>query len=264
MTKKCLTCKSTVIDDLETDVEDKVPLWYKKAGNYSLLPKLLNCNDKYNPHKNKLKKKKPEITEIKVKIPVNVKKKKWIFYWAALSKKETEVKGPEEAYGDESNSGLIRSDKKGNAILVLNCPQPYRVNNITYPRHVHYTTLTKDKVWSDKVKTIVVYCYLDKEQMEKSLKSKDHIIINALPEESFQEKSIKGTYNLPVESLNPSNATDKINDFMETHLKKYPNLNELIESNKLDKMDIPIITYCANEKCNASKELSTYIMNAGY
>ena len=40
----------------------------------------------------------------------------------------------------------------------------------------------------------------------------------------FQEKSIKGTYNLPVESLNPSNATDKINDFMETHLKKYPNL----------------------------------------
>ena len=42
MTKKCLDCKSTVIDDLESDMENEVPMWYKKAGNYSLLPKLLN------------------------------------------------------------------------------------------------------------------------------------------------------------------------------------------------------------------------------
>ena len=42
MSKKCLDCKSTIIDDLEADMENEVPLWYKKAGNYSLLPKLLN------------------------------------------------------------------------------------------------------------------------------------------------------------------------------------------------------------------------------
>ena len=41
MTKKCLDCKSNVIDDLESEMENEVPLWYKKAGNYSLLPKLL-------------------------------------------------------------------------------------------------------------------------------------------------------------------------------------------------------------------------------
>jgi len=46
MSKKCLTCKSTVIDDLESDMENEVPMWYKKAGNYSLLPRLLNNNDK--------------------------------------------------------------------------------------------------------------------------------------------------------------------------------------------------------------------------
>ena len=54
MSKKCLDCKSTIIDDLEADMENEVPLWYKKAGNYSLLPKLLNREDKFNPNKTDL------------------------------------------------------------------------------------------------------------------------------------------------------------------------------------------------------------------
>ena len=237
MSRKCLTCKSTVIDDLESDMENEIPLWYKKAGNYSLEPKLLNCNEEYNPNKTDLKKDTPEITEIEVKIPVEVEVFKkngkiegtWIFYWAALSHREVEINGPEAAYGDESNSGLIQSDDSGKAELVLNCPQPYRVNNITYPRHVHYTTLTKDNVWSLDIKTRVVYCHLDKDQFEKALKSKDHLIINALPEESFKERSIPGTYNLPNNILNPNNRDDKIKDFIEMTLPKYEDLVDLIE-----------------------------------
>ena len=61
------------------------------------------------------------------------------------------------------------------------------VNNITYPRHVHYTTLTEDNVWSNEIKTLVVYCHLDKEQFRKALQSKDHIIINALSEEEHEK-----------------------------------------------------------------------------
>ena len=251
MTKKCLTCKSTMINDLESGIENEVP-------------RLLNCDDKYNPNKTELKKKTPTISEIEVKIPIKSEKNTWIFYWASLPTKELEIKGREEAYGDESNSGLLETDKKGNATLILNCPQPYRVNNLTYPRHVHYTTLTKDNVWSDEIKTMVVYCHLDKDQFSKALQSKDHIIINALPEESFQEQKIEGTYNLPVESLNPSNRDDKVRDFIDTHIQKYPSLMDLIEQNKIDEKDIPIITYCQGHGCNASNELSTYIMNAGY
>ena len=251
MTKKCLTCKSTIIDELESGIDDDVP-------------RLLNCDDKYNPNKTELKKKTPTISEIEVKIPIKSEKNTWVFYWASLPKKEIEIKGREEAYGDESNSGLLETDSEGKATLILNCPQPYRVNNLTYPRHVHYTTLTKDNVWSDKIKTMVVYCYLDKEQFTKALQSKDHIIINALPEESFREQSIDGTYNLPVESLNPSNRDDKVNDFMDTHIKKYPDLMDLIETNKMDEKDIPIITYCQGHECSASKELANHIMNAGY
>ena len=103
MTKKCLTCKSTVIDDLESDMENEIPLWYKKAGNYSLLPSLLNCNDEYNPNKEELKEKTPSISEIEVKIPIQSEKNTWVFYWASLPMKDIEIKKPEESYGDESN-----------------------------------------------------------------------------------------------------------------------------------------------------------------
>ncbi len=269
MTKKCLDCKSTVIDDLEADMENEVPIWYKKAGNYSLLPKMLNCNDKFNPHKTELKEKKPEISEVRVEVPVKVDVDKgedgtWIFYWASLSTKELEINGPEAAYGDESNSGLVYSKKNGEATLVLNCPQPYRVDGITYPRHVHYTTLTEDKVWSYEIKTIVVYCHLDYKQMEKAVKSKDHIIINALSEESHDDQSIPDTLNLPVQTLNENNRNEKVEEFIERNIKNYPELEELIKQNKLDVKDVPIITYCAHEKCNASKTLAKHIMNAGY
>ena len=146
----------------------------------------------------------------------------WIFYWASLSNKELEINGPEAAYGDGSNSGLIKTNKEGNSKLILNCPQPYRVDGITYPRHVHYTTLTEDNVWSFDVKTIVVYCELDREQFEKTLKSKDHIIINALSEEDHNKKNIPDTLNLPVSSLNPNNRDDKVSNFIEQHIQKYP------------------------------------------
>ena len=264
MTKKCLDCKSSVIDDLESDMENEVPMWYKKAGNYSLLPKLLNCEDKFNPNKTELKRKTPEITEIEVKVDIKIKKNTWVFYWASLSNKEFEINGPEAAYGDGSNSGLLKTDKKGETKLILNCPQPYRVDGITYPRHVHYTTLTEDNVWSFDIKTIVVYCHLDKNQLKKAIDSKDHIVINALSEESFDEKSIPDTVNLPVGTLNANNSDEKVKSFIDSVLKKYPELEDLVEKEKIDSKDIPIITYCANKGCNASKELANHIMDAGY
>ncbi len=272
MAKKCLDCTSNAIDDLESDMDHEIPMWYKKAGNYSRLPKLLNREDKFNPNKTKLKEDPPEISEIEVRIPVEVevyekngkKEGTWIFYWAALSNKEIEINGPEAAYGDESNSGVTKSDKEGKAELVLNCPQPYRVEGISYPRHVHYTTVTKDNVWSLEVKTHVVYCHLDKEQFTKALKSKDHIIINALSEEDHNEKSIPETLNLPVGNLNKNNRGEKVQAFIEHNLKKYPDLEDLIDEDKISIKDVPIITYCADESCNASKNLANHIMNAGF
>ena len=108
MTKKCFDYKSKVIDDLESDMENVVPLWYKKEGNYSLLPKALNCDNKYNATKVDLKKETPRITDIEVKVPIKTKANTWVFYWAAQPQKDPKkINGPEKAYGKEKNSGFL-------------------------------------------------------------------------------------------------------------------------------------------------------------
>ena len=72
------------------------------------------------------------------------------------------------------------------------------------------------------------------------------------------------TFNLPVSTINENNREDKVSDFIEQHIKKYPELEELVKKEKLDIKDVPIITYCGGPECNASKNLAKHIMNAGY
>ena len=121
--KKCLTCKSKVIDDLESEMHKEIPEWYLKDGNYSLLPKVLTCNDKYNANKNDLVKETPNITDTEIKIPLEVSKNTWIFYWAADSNKNsTVIKNPQEAYNKNKNRGLLKSDN----ILPCMCPESIR------------------------------------------------------------------------------------------------------------------------------------------
>jgi rhodanese-related sulfurtransferase len=265
MVKKCLDCKSKLIDDLESDMENVVPLWYKKQGNYSLLPKALNCDNKYNPQKVDLKESTPEITDTEVKVSVKTKKDTWVFYWASQPQKDSKkINGPAEAYGKEKNSGLLKTGKKGEVDLVLNCPQPYKVDSITYPRHVHYVTLTDDEVWDTDVKTMVVTCHLTKDDLKDVLKAKTHFVINALPEISHSEKSIPDSLNLPVEDVTEKNRDKKIKDFIEDNIEHYPDLKELVNKKKLQLKDVPIVVYCANKECNASHNLLQHMMNSGF
>ena len=183
-------------------MHNEIPLWYKKSGNYSLLPHALNCNDKFNPNENELVEDPPKITSNELHIPINIKKKTWVYYWAANPKKNRhKINDPIKAYKNEKNSGLLESNKSGDVTLILNCPQPYRVDDVTYPAHVHYTTLIKEKdtyVWDLNVKTYSVYCSMPKKELIKVQKEGKHIIINALPEESYNEQHIPTSVNLPV------------------------------------------------------------------
>ena len=58
----------------------------------------------------------------------------------------------EKSYVNYNNHGLVKTDSKGKAKLVLNCPQIYSVDEVVYPRHIHYT-LKKDK-WDKKLQHI--------------------------------------------------------------------------------------------------------------
>ena len=69
MTKICLTCKVSKSMN-QAELEKVIPDWYKEIGNYSLLPPILNNNDKYNAQKTTLQLRKPDITDYEVKVDI--------------------------------------------------------------------------------------------------------------------------------------------------------------------------------------------------
>ena len=255
--KKCLTCKSKVIDDLESNMDNEIPEWYLKDGNYSLLPKVLTCEDKYNAIKNDLLEETPKITDTEVKVPIKISKNTWVFYWAADSNKNsTVIKNPQEAYNKNKNRGLLKSDDKGDIELILNTPQPYKVDGITYPRHLHYVTLKSNKTWDMNVKAIVVKSYVDKGRVKSILKSDDHIIIFALKGE---KDMIPGSISIPHDSNEGEKNKKK---FFLSQLKEEINSKEKLKG--IDHLDVPLLLYCGSKKCSASDKLFHQLIDAGF
>ena len=186
--RTCITCTAKGVS------KDKVPLWSKKDGVYSMLPKILNCSDKYNPNKTELKEETPEIVGQELTFSLKVEEtNRWLFYWAAEPGSSVEGDVPDEpaeSYGDESNRGLVKTDSRGDATLTLNCPKLYKEDATVYPRHVHYTVLTDDNVWSTTIGTYEIYCKVDLDFMKQVIKKKSYLILNALTQEQYDEKHI--------------------------------------------------------------------------
>ena len=256
--KPCLTCKVNIKANTASTNEKVIPDWMKKAGTYSLLPKQLNCMDKYNANKVDLVVEKPVISGTEVFLNVDgLSKNNWVFYWASdKSENNMEIKTPEEAYEKQQNHGLVETDNKGKTEFILNCPQPYKVDNVSYPRHIHFVELKEDKTWSDEVKTLDVYCNINKKRLKEIIQSNDHVIINSL--ESTKDM-IDTSVSMPyVDYEGEENYKKKMILDMKKFIKKRKELN------KMDILDIPIVVYCASEKCNASDKLIKMLTETGF
>ena len=258
MKKKCLTCEVDNISMSGETVfnENKIPDWYKKNGNYSLLPKILNCEDKYNANKNDLVPEYPDITNTEVRVPINDEKlkDKWIFYWAAnASKNPLIIKTPKEAYDTNQNRGLLELNSDGFGEMILNCPQPYKVDGITYPGHVHYVSLNADKTWDMNVLTKDIICYIDNDRLQDVIESRDHILVNA---SEIQDKEIK-SINITPESLNISNKKKKL--ILEIKKAKLT-LNKL---ESVDVLDVPIVLYTTSQN-DEIKNLMNHFLESGF
>ena len=121
MVKSCLTCR--VHQKMNDGV---IPKWYKDIGNDSLLPPILNRNDKYSlKNVSKFKKETPDISDISVSVDIDEEEpEKWLFYWASDPQESyTLINDPKTAYNNEDNHGLVKLDKDGEAEIKLNCPQ---------------------------------------------------------------------------------------------------------------------------------------------
>ena len=267
MGKICLTCEVTQKMN-KAELEKTIPDWYKEIGNYSLLPPFLNNNDKYNANKRTLQTIKPDITNYEVNIKLNEKSNTWICYWAAdYSKDFMKIKSAKEAYNKFKNHGLVKTNSSGDTTFVLNCPQPYSVDNITYPRHVHYCLLNRDNFWSDDIKTLVVSCKINFKMIREYNHKKCHFLINALPKDNYNRCHIPNSYNLPLSLIDRSSSQEKktiIKKFLEDNLSNYPRLNKSVKGEKLNIFNLPIVVYCAHSQCHASEKLIEHLIDAGF
>ena len=65
---------------------------------------------------------------------------------ANKSKDPSTIMSEQDAYGSNTNHGLVKTNSNGSCELILNCPQPYRADNITYPASYLYTSFRSSMV----------------------------------------------------------------------------------------------------------------------
>ena len=94
-------------------------------------------------------------TNVSIQVQPNVN----VIYWASEpSKKEDQpIADPWEAYANYDNSGVVKSDSTGKAILHFRSPSSYNVGlfNKTLKTHVHYRVCKHPGMLSD-IKTVFV------------------------------------------------------------------------------------------------------------
>ena len=258
--KKCNFCR--LADELNTE---GIPFWSKRNENYSPYPKMVNCDSNYSLKNEDLKDILPELDENSLEAHLTLgddNSNKYVFYWAANPQKDIhEILGPGEAYGDYENHGLLQCDDKGEVILKFNPPQPYKEDSKTHPKHIHYLLESSEKTWLP-LKTIRIIQSVSLEYLDERIKAKDMIILNALPEKYHKKDKIPGSYNLPTESLDKytnESKCRKVKNFIKSILKYYPKIESLVNDKHLALEDVPIVTYCAHSKCNASDKLIDHL-----
>lgn len=263
--KKCNFCR--LANELNTE---EIPFWSKKKENYSPYPKMVSCDTNYSLKNEDLKDILPDLDENSLEAHLTLgddNSNKHIFYWGANPQKDIhKILGPEAAYGDYENHGLLHCDDKGEVILKFNPPQPYKEKYKTHPKHIHYLLESSDQTWLP-LKTIRIIQSISLEYLDERIKSKDMIILNALPEKYHKKDKIPNSYNLPLESLDKytiESKCRKVKNFLKSILKYYPKIENSVNDKHLALEDVPIVTYCANSKCDASEKLLDILYECKY
>ena len=139
------------------------------------------------------------------------------------------------------------------------------MNNKTYYPHIHFMISQKNNEhWELTVRTVNIVCNINHSKLNKAIKDKSYLIINALPKEYFDKEHIPNSVNLYYEDAQ-NMTTRQIDTFIRNHLDHLNNdINKLVKNKELALRDIPIIVYCYNAKCDAGKKLANKLLKTGY
>lgn len=198
---------------------------------------------------------------------------RYLLFWATTKAPTNSVyiKGAKEAYAAPKfpNSGVAKVQANGHAAVSLVCPRIYRAKEAgqsgpkkSYMRHMHYVLSDKqNKKWlSKKVMTRPLYCDVGLEAVQQSIKSGSAVVLNTLPCNVYGVDHIPGTWNVPY-TYSETQSTEQIQTIVHRH---FPNFREAIRGRQLRLHEVPIITYCAHSKCDASHRAMEVFKKAGF
>lgn len=196
---------------------------------------------------------------------------KKILYWAAKPSNNILINDAKTAYSNFSNSGVAKIDNKGFTLIKFLTPQNYKTiakngkKNNTYFKHIHFVlSNTNNNAWNNTIYTKLVHNNFDYKQFIKNLNSKHYIVLNVLPSAIYAKDHIVNTYNLPynqIAKMSPNELNNWLQNLIDLH---YPFLKKLLKSKKLDYYELPLICYCAHNKCSASKTGAINLMKKGF
>ena len=252
MSKLCVSCKDAVnnlVDKMFSQDSQIIPDWFKRIGNYSLLPPPINKNPRYNYYLNRPQTHHPNHWNIRM--ATNVSDilpgitDTYVFFWAANKRNydQTGYLEPAKAYGQFRNCGVSWINSQGRVVFKFNSPKPYQYQGNKYPPHLHFVYLKPDLLWDDVCSTIIVTPNLKLRQFKRQLKSGKYLVICALPER-LGFPIIRHTHRISFET--PVGQVDAM-------VRQYQ-LADNLQVQNIPKT-IPIIVYCRNSECDASDQL---------
>lgn len=187
-----------------------------------------------------------------------------LYYFASKQKHTNKLTEFPKSYKDSQNNGLVKLDMSGCAYIHLDCPQPYKEDNISYVSHIHFLISDKSMThWRPKLGTQSIVCDITKQQIKNHIKNNDRLIINALPKKNYNIKHIPTSFNLfykEAQKMSSSTIKSKIKEMIKNHTK----LQAYLKKNKLSLEDTPIVVYCYDSKCNAGLQLANELINCGF
>ena len=266
MKNTCASCEGLSIHKIIKTNNEKKPKWLEKLDYVTEFIE--------NSNKQKIKIKQQPHTDTTMILDVGKNKaNRYILYWGAQkgNVNQVTIHNARKAYGNFKNNGIAKVNNQGKVKLHFNCPQCYstvekgKKSKETFYKHIHFcfSNANCDK-WLNTVYTKIIICHHSLKETLKKHKNGSVVLINALPCEYYQKAHIPNSFNIPYNKISKFSQRELFDWVKEVVKINYPKLHKLLQQKRLNVYELPIITYCAHEKCDASQRLATQLLKKGF
>ena len=264
MKNTCASCEGLSVTKIIKVNNEKKPKWLQKIDYVSQFIERNNTK--------KISVKFPSKYDTKMELDLGKSKAgKYVLYWAAEKSDTILIKDAKKAYGNFKNNGIAKVNKHGKVTLCFNCPQSYstteknKKTGETFYKHIHFcfSNASNDK-WLDTVYTKIVLCKMTMKQLIKKHKMGHIVLINSLPCEYYQKAHIPNSFNLPYNKISKYSQKELFSWFKEVIDINYPLLSRYVKEKKINIYELPIVIYCAHDKCDAGYKAAIQLMKKGF